>query len=173
MENNVPIGLYYIRVLRVGPKPKYQGAKFPDVEMYFMPMQCQHCKDAPCVKACPQGAFSKTAEGIVLLDRNLCVGAQQCTLACPYGVPQFNKDQYVTEKCTLCSHLVQEGGKPMCVTGCVGLARTFGDLDDPNSKVSKLVAEAGDKVHTLPDSGNSPAFKYILGKETWVDIWTP
>ena len=168
MENNVAIGSYWNKVLRVGPYLKQAGAQFPDVDMYFLPVMCQHCKDPECVKVCPTRASHKTADGTVLINKEKCLGCQFCVMACPYGVRYLNKEERVVEKCTMCAQLVQQGKDPMCVSGCVGQARTFGDLNDPNSAVSKKLAAAGpNNVHSLPDVGNHPSFKYILRKHEW------
>jgi len=168
MENNVEIGLYWNKVLRVGPNFKRAGAKFPDVEMYFIPLQCQHCKNPPCVKVCPTGASRKKADGTVQIDKATCIGCKLCMKACPYGVRSFNPDTNVVEKCTLCTQLTTQGKAPQCVSGCGGRARFFGDLDDPNSAPSKRLKEAASvHVHALQDEGNHPSFRFILKKFAW------
>ncbi len=166
-ENNVPIGNFWQNVMRVGPSPINEGDDFPNVEMYFLPVGCQHCEDPECVKVCPTGASHKKEDGTVQIDKEKCIGCQFCVMACPYGVRYLNTEVKVVEKCTLCEHLVAEGKLPECVSGCVGQARHFGDLDDPESEVSKLVAAAGDKAHKLKDVGNGPSFVYISGKQKW------
>jgi Fe-S-cluster-containing dehydrogenase component len=90
--------------------------------------------------------------------------------ACPYGARSFNKETQVVEKCTTCLHLQAVGEKPACVKICAGKARLFGDVNDPNSNVSKALKKAGsDNVHALPDSGNHPSARYILHRKmgTW------
>lgn len=168
MENGVAIGSYYNKVLRVGPNPRYPGAKFPDVEMYFLPMTCQHCKNPACVKVCPTGASTKHADGTVEIDKAQCIGCKLCVKACPYGVRYLNPEANVVEKCTLCPQLTQQGKAPMCVSDCTGRARFFGDLDDPNSLPNQKLREAGAAyVHQLPDSGTHPSYKYILKRASW------
>jgi Fe-S-cluster-containing dehydrogenase component len=81
MENNVAIGSYWNKVLRVGPYLKQAGAQFPDVDMYFLPVMCQHCKDPECVKVCPTRASHKTADGTVLINKEKCLGCQFCVMA--------------------------------------------------------------------------------------------
>lgn len=162
MENNVPLGSYWNRVLQIGPT-----GKFPDLQMYFLPVLCQHCDKPACVGVCPTNASHKRDDGIVLIDKEKCVGCRYCTFACPYGVRYFNPEEGVVEKCTLCAHLVDAGDKPACVKTCVGKARYFGDLDDPNSDVSKLIQQAGKDVHTVVDIGNHPSVKYILRRQPW------
>jgi len=166
-ENNVPIGNFWQKVMRVGSTPINEGDDFPNVEMYFLPVGCQHCKDPECVKVCPTGASHKKEDGTVQIDKEKCIGCQFCVMACPYGVRYLNEEVKVVEKCTLCEHLTAEGKDPECVTGCVGLARHFGDLDDPASDVAKMVAAAGEKAYRLKDVGNGPSCVYILNKQKW------
>ena len=86
--------------------------------------------------------------------------------ACPYGARTFNPETKVVEKCTACNHLQQAGELPACVKVCCAHARFFGDIDDPESDVSKAIAAAGpENVHSMPDSGNHPTVRYILHKK--------
>jgi DMSO reductase iron-sulfur subunit len=163
-ENNVPLGPFWSKVLRIGPT-----GKFPDLEMYWLPVLCQHCEEPQCTEVCPTGASHKRADGIVLIDKDKCIGCQYCVMACPYGVRYFNEEEKVVEKCTLCAHLVERGEEPACVKTCVGKNRIFGDIDDPNSEISQKIREAGDNVHMLADVGNHPSMQYILSPRiaTW------
>jgi len=162
MENDVALGVYYNKVLTIGPT-----GTFPDIEQYFLPTICQQCYDAPCVGVCPTGATYKSADGTVLVNKELCIGCKYCMMACPYGARSFNETQKVVEKCTLCGQLQAIGEKPACVKVCCSKARLFGDIDDPKSDVSIALREAGsDNIHSLPDSGNHPSVKYILHRKT-------
>ena len=127
--NGVPIGSFWTKVLRVGPNPKYEGAHFPDTEMYFLPLGCQHCANPECVKVCPTGASKKQADGTVQIDKEKCIGCQFCVMACPYGVRYLNEEERVVEKCTLCEQKISQGLLPQCVAQCQGRARWFGDLE--------------------------------------------
>ena len=99
----------------------------------------------------------------MLVDKSKCIGCRYCMMACPYGVRSWNKEQKVVEKCTMCSHLTSAGEKPACVKNCCGTARFYGDLDDPNSDVSKELAKyPAESIHHLPDVGNGPISAYIL-----------
>jgi Fe-S-cluster-containing dehydrogenase component len=161
MENGVPLGVYYNKVLSIGPIGKY-----PDIHQYFLPTVCQNCKDAPCVMVCPTGASYKTEDGQVLVNKEKCIGCKMCMAACPYGARSYNAEAKVVEKCTLCRHLQEVGEKPACVKICCAKARFFGDIDDPKSDVSKAVAAAGaENVHSMPDAGNHPTVRYILHKK--------
>lgn len=132
-----------------------------------LPKLCNHCENPACVSVCPTGASYKRDDGIVLVDHSKCVGCQYCVMACPYGVRTYDeaKDKGVIEKCTLCAHLVDDGKEPACVRHCPGQARVFGDADDPESKVSKLVAAK--KTHKLTDVGNKPSVTFGLDKCEW------
>ncbi|OUO91453.1 4Fe-4S ferredoxin [Gordonibacter sp. An230] len=128
--NNVPIGNYWNKVMRIGPNPKWEGAQNPDVELYFLPVTCQHCADPECVKVCPTGASRKLEDGTVQVDKSKCIGCQFCAMACPYNVRYLNEEEGVVEKCTLCEQKVAQGELPQCVAQCGGRARWFGDLDE-------------------------------------------
>ncbi len=131
---------------------------------------CQQCADAPCVHVCPTGASYRDENNVVLIDKSVCIGCKYCMMACPYGVRNWNQEQQVVEKCTLCQHLTQQGKEPACVHNCPGEARFYGDLDDPNSDVSKALAAADPAdVHRLRNVGNNPSTAYILSSKyaTW------
>ena len=114
--NNVPVGDYWNKTLRVGPNPKADGCgTWPDVEMYFLTVQCQHCKDPECVKVCPTGASHIAEDGTVQIDKSKCIGCQFCAMSCPYGVRYLNTEERVVEKCTLCEQRIAQGELPACV----------------------------------------------------------
>ena len=166
--NNVPIGQFWNKTLRIGPNPKVEGGQWPDIELYYLTVSCQHCDNPECVKVCPTGASHKLADGTVQVDKLKCIGCQFCALACPYNVRYLNEAEKVIEKCTLCEQIISSGGTPQCCTQCGGRARIFGDLDDSNSPVSKLLASVDpSKVYALPDVGNKPAFKYVMRDMKW------
>jgi DMSO reductase iron-sulfur subunit len=162
VENDVQLGRFWSKVHQIGP-----SGTFPDVDMYFLPVLCQHCADPECVRVCPTAASYKRDDGIILVDHDICIGCQYCVLACPYGVRVFNEEEGVIEKCTLCAHLIERDDQPACVKTCVGKARIFGDIDDPESEISQAIAAAGGAVHTLADVGNGPSVKYVLRRSTW------
>ena len=170
-ENHQPLGTYWNRVLAIGPTGEY-----PNIEMYWLPTQCQQCENAPCVSVCPTGASHRDPDNnVVMIDKELCIGCEYCIYACPYGARSFNKGEGVVEKCTLCSHRTADGeGVPACVHNCCCGARLYGDLDDPSSDVAKAVAAASpDAVHHLPDPGSAkPATVYLLSPKTaaWKEL---
>ena len=158
MENDIALGEHWNKMLQRGPFGDY-----PNMTRYPLPTMCQQCADAPCVHVCPTGASYRDGNNVVLIDREKCIGCKYCMMACPYGVRSWNAEQQVVEKCTLCNHLTAAGEKPACVKNCCGTARYYGDLDDPESDVSKVLAAADpDSIHQLPDVGNHPLTSYIL-----------
>ena len=131
------------------------------------PRSCLHCEEPACVTVCPTGASFKRAEdGIVLVDPDTCIGCKLCSWACPYGAREYDYDDGVMKKCTLCvdriynDHLPEEDRVPACVRACPTGARHFGDLGDPGSAVSQLVAERGG-FDLLPQFGYKPVNKYL------------
>ena len=161
-ENNIGLGMFYNKVHTIGPSGTY-----PDLEMYYLPVACQHCENPECVHVCPTGASYKREDGIVLVDHSKCVGCQLCVMACPYGVRAYDadKDKGIIEKCTMCAHRIDAGDVPACVFHCPGQARHFGDVDDPESEVSKLLAAKTN--HKLVDVGNAPGVTYVMDKCEW------
>lgn len=138
---------------------------YPNARLKSMPMGCMHCEEAPCVKHCPTGASYRTDDGFVLVDQEKCIGCRACVSACPYNARHLNlfdpvENPYwgdgqeqmpfekittaghikgTAEKCVFCHDRVKEGIEPACVRTCVSSARIFGDLDDPNSEISKAI----------------------------------
>lgn len=142
------------------------AADQPAMTLHF-PRSCLHCADAACVTVCPTGASYKRAEdGIVLVDADKCIGCKLCSWACPYGAREYSAVTGVMQKCTLCvdrvynENLDQSDRQPACVQACPTRARHFGDLADPESSVSRLVAERGG-VDLLPGLGYRPTNKYL------------
>jgi Fe-S-cluster-containing dehydrogenase component len=92
------------------------------------------------VKVCPTGASHKRKDGIVLVDKDQCIGCKYCIVACPYNVRIIKQEGYI-EKCRFCLEFIEKGEKPACVTTCMTGVRTFGDLEDPDSEVSRLIVK--------------------------------
>jgi molybdopterin-containing oxidoreductase family iron-sulfur binding subunit len=123
-----------------------------------LPLMCQHCETAPCVDVCPTGASMKRVDGIVLVDKHICIGCRYCMMACPYKARSFiHEDMHnqkvvaprgkgTVESCTMCVHRVDKDGTPACVEACTKAdkkAMMFGDLNDPSSEISKRLKEFG------------------------------
>ena len=135
------------------------------------PRSCLHCAEPACVTVCPTGASYKRAEdGIVLVNAELCIGCGLCAWACPYGARELDPVQHTMKKCTLCvdridnRNLPEAERQPACVMACPTRARHFGDLGDPDSPVSRLVAERGGR-DLLPGLGYRPTNKYLPPRE--------
>ena len=181
VANQVPLGNFWIKILRVGPNPKTEGAEWPDVEMYYLPVGCQHCENPECVKVCPTGASHKLEDGTVQVDKSKCIGCQFCVMACPYGVRYLNAEERVVEKCTLCDQRTAQGELPWCVQNCIGRARFFGQIEngwesfigpvDEEGNVQKITDTSkpftDEDVHHLPNVGNNPSCAYILRNRNW------
>ena len=169
-ENNVPIGVFrtWVDTYQTGGmRPDPQGSVVtaegnfePEVHMVSVPKMCNHCDEPPCVEVCPVKATYKREDGPVLVDPELCIGCGTCVNACPYGARFINPVSHTADKCTLCVERVDEGLLPACVTSCVGRARVFGDLSDPNSEVSRILGSAPSSVLS-PAFGTKPQVFYV------------
>ena len=134
-ENDVPLGNFIRQTF-------YKDVgEYPKVARMFLPMACQHCEDAPCIKACPCGALHKEAGGTVAIDYNTCCGHATCVEVCPYGAIYIDPVAKQAVKCHNCYHRIENEMEPACATTCPADAIYFGDLNDPNSKVSKAMAD--------------------------------
>ncbi len=158
-----PSGIWFNRVHSYETTPEGGG---PGRTVHF-PKSCLHCDDAPCVTVCPTGAsYKREEDGIVLVNPDACIGCKLCSWACPYGAREFDEDDGVMKKCTLCidriynENLPEDARVPACVSTCPSGARHFGDLGDPESEVSKLVIDRGG-YDLMPEQGCAPTNKYL------------
>lgn len=135
MENGVALGERWSKVFTVGPVGEY-----PDMTRYALPTMCQQCENAPCVSVCPTGASYRDGNNVVLVDKEKCIGCKYCMAACPYGVRIQIEKTGVIEKCRFCWYEGEPGNPPACVGTCISGARVFGDLDDPESDISREIA---------------------------------
>jgi Fe-S-cluster-containing dehydrogenase component len=142
-RNDLPEGQSYIHRLPKGDKP----------DCWCLPIQCQHCQDAPCEEVCPAKATYRHPTGVVLVNEKMCVGCKYCAVACPYGSRIFNEESGVVNKCWLCLDWVLGGGLPACVQACVKGARIFGRRDDP--EIAELLA-SGRAQPMHPEFGTNP-----------------
>lgn len=143
------------------------------------PKSCLHCADAPCVTVCPTGASLKRASyGIVLVNEEDCIGCGLCAWACPYGAREMDPVERVMKKCTLCADRIENAALPeidripACVRTCPTGARHFGDLSDPASPVSRLVADRGG-FDLMPEQGTRPTNKYLPPRDRDVAVLAP
>lgn len=176
-KNSTPPGVFWAKVYAT------ETGKYPNVRREYLPALCMHCADPACVKVCPTGASYKRKDGIVLIDKDKCIGCRYCMTACPYNARYFDfgeSQEYFpgqgltayekvkneghekgkVSKCTLCVDRVENGEEPACVQNCPTKARIFGDLDNPNSDAAKLVlARSGYQLH--PELGTKPSVYYL------------
>ena len=132
---------------------------YPDVRLEIRSERCNHCDRPPCVSCCPTGASHVHRGGVVLVTHDQCIGCKACIAACPYDARFVHPDGYV-DKCTFCIHRVEKGLKPACVAVCPTHCMHFGDLDDPQSDVSKLLASRPHHA-LIPESGARPHVFYL------------
>src|SRR5690606_39008021 len=159
---------------------------YPNARREFLPVLCKHCEDAPCVEVCPTGASFQREDGIVAVNSDICIGCRSCDVSWPYGhrhyvkpglphVGYFNDQPGLTNheeakykrwtestviRCDFCMDRVDQGLEPACVSTCPPIARHFGDLSDPESNVSRLLAER-ESYTLLPEAGTKPCVHYL------------
>lgn len=153
-ENNVPEGYNKDWIVQ-----DVKGT-YPTLNMEIRSERCNHCDNPPCVSCCPTGASHVHNVGnVVLVTKNECIGCKACVASCPYDARFIHPDGYA-DKCTFCIHRVERGLDPACVSVCPTHCMYFGDLDDPNSSVSKLLTSR--KNHALmPEAGTQPRIFYL------------
>lgn len=189
VENNIPKGIWWNRAMTEGgehyntPSGTYpEPGEESTLKMNYITIACQHCENPACTRVCPVGATYKDPEtGVVRQDYEKCIGCRMCVSACPYtGVRSFNwtepesyvehtmgnpnvppHQKHTVEKCTFCWHRLAEGLRPVCVEACAAKIRYFGDLNDPQSEVSQLLANNNYRT-LLPEMGTRPSVYYLV-----------
>jgi tetrathionate reductase subunit B len=190
VENEVPNEHTRIWVKDLGIQGEY-----PALSHTFAPYNCMHCDAPPCVEVCVSGAtYKDAASGLVLVNREACIGCGYCVEACPYQVRYLNERRGIVDKCNACAQRLEVGLKPACVATCLGGSRMFGDLDDPQDPIHEAIRNAksvqtldlaygegretdpnifyinGDVLHSsiVPDQP-----KYTLAEEGWKKVLLP
>jgi Fe-S-cluster-containing dehydrogenase component/formate-dependent nitrite reductase membrane component NrfD len=155
-EHQVPVGVNRTWVKYI------EKGEFPDTRRLFSVMRCNHCADAPCVEICPVTALYTRADGIVDFDERRCIGCKACTQACPYDALYMEPSNHTAAKCNYCTHRVDIGLEPACVVVCPEHAIISGDIDNPDTEISKLLARETVSVRKQ-EKGTNPKLFYIDG----------
>lgn len=153
-EHNVPLGVNRTWVKYI------EKGRYPDTRRHFAVLRCNHCDDAPCIEICPTVALFRRHDGIVDFDHERCIGCKSCMQACPYDALYIDPDRNTAAKCNFDASRVEMGYKPACEVVCPTQAILSGDLDDPNSAISRRIAL--DKVSVRkPEKGTKPKLFYV------------
>lgn len=161
-EHDVPIGVYRTWVKYI------ERGEFPNSRRYFLVNRCNHCDDAPCVKICPTKALYKRDDGIVDFDSNRCIGCKSCMQACPYDALYIDPYSHTAAKCNYCAHRTEQGMEPACVVVCPEHAIIAGDMHDPNTEISKIIAREPVRVRK-PEQGTKPNVYYLGADEATIN----
>src|SRR5690606_367187 len=137
---------------------------YPSSRRHFQVTRCNHCANPPCVRICPVQAMYQRDDGIVEFDPSICIGCKACMQACPYDAIYIDPDSGTAQKCHFCAHRVEVGLDPACVVVCPEKAIVAGDLDDPLSEISQLIAQNKVSVRK-PEQGTGPKLFYIDGND--------
>lgn len=155
-EHQVPVGVNRTWVKYI------EKGEFPDTRRLFSVMRCNHCADAPCVEICPVTALYTRSDGIVDFDERRCISCKACTQACPYDALYIHPETKTAAKCNYCTHRTDIGLEPACVVVCPEHAIISGDMDNPNTEISKLLARETVSVRKQ-EKGTNPKLFYIDG----------
>lgn len=155
VENDVPLGNFRTKVYY------YDEGRYPQTRRHFLPVVCMQCEEAPCLRACPTNSISRGADGIVHINTATCNGNGHCVEACPYGAIYVDPETHLADKCDFCSHRLEVGMEPACVETCPGETIIFGDLNDPNSRISQFRERHRVELTVLkPEENARPAVHY-------------
>jgi Fe-S-cluster-containing dehydrogenase component/formate-dependent nitrite reductase membrane component NrfD len=153
-EHQVPVGVFRTWVKHI------EKGEFPHTSRHFGVMRCNHCDDSPCTEICPTSALYRRDDGIVDFDNRRCIGCKACMQACPYDALYIDPNNNTAAKCNFCAHRVERSLEPACVIVCPTQAILAGDLDNPGSKVSRIVATQKVSVRK-PQKGTQPKLFYV------------
>jgi Fe-S-cluster-containing dehydrogenase component len=175
-EHGTPDEIHYARVVT------REVGTYPETKRTFLPVLCNHCKDAPCERVCPTGATYIRPDGIVMIEKKKCIGCRACTVACPYMNRHFVEkgmlddagdannpyqavkvqgfEEGTMTKCNFCAHRIDQGLEPACVVTCPSEARIFGDLDEEGGRLQQLISER-ESWQLLPEAETNPSVFYL------------
>ncbi|MFB0593687.1 sulfate reduction electron transfer complex DsrMKJOP subunit DsrO [Aeromonas hydrophila] len=163
IENQPPLGQFRTTV------SQYEVSDVAALEapasLLMLPRLCNHCAEPACLDVCPTGATFQRDDGIVVVNNDWCVGCGYCVQACPYDARFINHETNTADKCTFCAHRLEAGLLPACVESCVGEARIIGDLNDPKSRISRLLREHEPALKVLKPEANTQPRVFYLGMD--------
>ncbi|MEM7111013.1 MAG: 4Fe-4S dicluster domain-containing protein [Chloroflexota bacterium] len=157
-ENEVPLSVNRTWVKYV------ETGTYPNTRRHFQVTRCNHCANPPCVRICPTEAMYQREDGIVEFDNSYCIGCKACLQACPYDAIYIDPDTNTAAKCHYCAHRTDIGLEPACVVVCPEHAIIAGDMNDPNTEISQLLAR-NDVTVRKPEQGTAPKLFYIDGND--------
>jgi len=158
-EYDIPFGTFRCKV------ETYQSGRYPEIKKFFLPRLCNHCKNAPCIEACEEGALFKNSDGVVVIENSKCINCQLCYEKCPYNAIEINPYTNRVEKCDFCYSRIIKGLLPVCVQGCPGKAMLFGDINDKESEIS--IAIKKNQIKALnPEFETEPLVFYVFKEDT-------
>ena len=157
-ENNVPLGVNrtWVKYTEIG--------EHPNSRRQFQVTRCNHCENPPCVRICPVTAMYQREDGIVEFDPEVCIGCKACMQACPYDAIYIDPDNGTAAKCHYCGHRTEMGLEPACAVVCPTHSIIAGDMNDPDSEISQVLANNRTTVRK-PEQGTSPKVFYIDGDD--------
>ncbi len=161
-EHDVPLGVYRTWVKYI------ERGEFPNSRRYFLVNRCNHCDDAPCVKICPTKALYKRDDGIVDFDSDRCIGCKSCMQACPYDALYIDPNTHTAAKCNYCAHRTEIGLEPACVVVCPEHAIIAGDMHNPKTEISQIIAREAVRVRK-PEQGTKPNVYYLGADEATIN----
>lgn len=164
-EHDDPIGVNKTWVKYI------EKGKFPDTNRSFSVMRCNHCADSPCTDVCPVTALWEREDGIVDFDPERCIGCKACMQGCPYDALYIDPETSTAAKCNYCSHRVDSGREPACVTVCPEDAIIAGDMDNPDTRISETIATQEVQARK-PEKGTEPNLFYVKGDEASINPGT-
>jgi len=157
-ENRVPLGVFRTWVKYV------EKGRFPNTRRHFQVTRCNHCENPPCVAICPVTAMYRREDGIVDFDSSRCIGCKACLQACPYDAIYVDPERGTAAKCHFCAHRTDAGMEPSCVVACPEHAIVAGDIDDPASEISRLLARESVRVRR-PEQETEPKLFYVEAED--------
>lgn len=163
MENRAPVGDFRTTVGEYALRDPGSGRGY----IVSLPRLCNHCEKPACIPVCPVRATTQRPDGIVVIDATKCLGCGFCVQACPYGARFLNHETRTADKCTFCAHRLAAGLLPACVENCVGGARQFGDVNNPQSLVHRLLREHEGTLAVLYPEKKTRPFVYYLGLDAF------